>query len=756
MCLNGADRLETHQKSRLAYMARTYAVFFLVIILAGVVFLVPSAASMHQASQAAGPPDPRFGAIETYDAPSAAFAMGAGWTRVPFLWSNIQPNGPEDWNPPLSDDALMSEISQGRQPVGLIITSPGWATDSGIGPGVPRGLHTGHNDPSNLWAAFVRKLVASYSGRINHWIIWNEPDVWDGAHPGYTWGGSVDDFLQLQRVAYMAAKEANPNAKVIFSGTSYWWDAAYGRDLYFRKYLDTLRRDPNAPGNNFYCDAVALHIYFQPDFVYSITALYHQLMREHGFDKPIWIVETNAAPSLDPKMPVPNSQFAITLDEQAAYIIQAFAMGIAGGASRISVFKMIDTPTDLAANPEPFGLVRSDGSRRPAFNTYRVAATYMAGFQGGQLEQKPEASIVTIPRNSGTTTVLWARSLAPTLAQVPAFASSATLVDMWGNRRAISASEGFYTVSLPGASCTHNTPCIIGGAPFLIVEGGVDAHAPPAQPPPALPNEAGTNKAGADTDGGSAGQNARNLTVDTPTATPGYSVNLRPVEIKEAQDVWHKRALPGYQIELVAGPPFHIYKLTIENEAIIEARRSSKPLVIDLDDLGVKTNRVPITATMTTLYNRQVLHPFTVAGLFDRLEQYFEQHPASPACDTQVMVRLNGDWAFPRRIVEEWADDCPAEGPSPWLAVVGFSTLTPTSTKIPTATATATPTTTGSPTATARPSSTAPARISPTAVRSPSPTPTLNTVTDRRNIPIWAILLTGLAVVAIAVFRWKR
>ncbi|MCZ7667210.1 MAG: hypothetical protein M5U34_08335 [Chloroflexi bacterium] len=39
---------------------------------------------------------------------------------------------------------------------------------------------------------------------------------------------------------------------------------------------------------------------------------------------------------------------------------------------------MQDTEGDKAANPEPFGLVKRDGSRRPAFDTYRVAITRLA------------------------------------------------------------------------------------------------------------------------------------------------------------------------------------------------------------------------------------------------------------------------------------------------------------------------------------------------------------------------------------------
>jgi hypothetical protein len=706
------------------------------------------AASTGKVPTTASPPDPRFGAIETYDAPGAAADMGAGWTRIPFLWAQMQPSGTHEWFPPISDEALALELAQGRQPVGLVITTPGWATDMSIGPGVPYGLHTGHNDPNNLWANFLRSLVTTYAGRIDRWIIWNEPDVWDAAHPGYTWGGSVEDFLQLQRVAYLAIKEANPNATVIFSGTSYWWDAAYGRDLFFRRYLDALVQDLGAPGNNYYCDAVALHIYFQPDFVYSITALYHQLMREHGFDKPVWIVETNAAPSLDPQMPAPNARFAITLDEQAAYIIQAFAMGIAGGATRIGVFKMIDTPTDLTANPEPFGLVRADGSRRPAFAAYRVAATYLAGFQSGQLEQRPEVSIVTIPRASGTTTALWTRTPAPATVEIPARTGSATLVDMWGNRRAISSSGGVYLIQLPGASCTHGSPCIIGGPPFLIVEGSVDA----APPPPAQP-AASTGESTGD-DGNAQKPDDAQETVPvtaTPTPPPKYTVSLRPVEIKGARDVWHKRALPGYQIELVAGPPFHLYALTVVNGVLAAARRSLEPLAVDLNDLDTLQGSPSLTPTMTTLYVRRNASPYTIEGLFDRVQRYYEAPPTSPECDTQVTVLLNGDWAFPRRIVEQWADDCQTEEEPSWVAVVAFATLTPTPTRPgPTPSRPASSTPSPPPTGTASPTVKATTAASPTTPASPTPVPAPAT---SHNNPLWVAVLAGAVIVVTLLIR---
>ncbi len=675
--------------------------FSLILLLGAVLLLSParSAADVGQAPRHDGPVDRRFGAVETYDAPQAAYQAGVGWTRIPFLWSRMQPNGGHEWIPPISDEALAAEIAQGRQPVGLIITTPAWATDQGIGPGVPGGLHLGHNDPGNLWGNFVRQLVSTYAGRIDHWIIWNEPDVWDENHPGYTWGGSLDDFIQLQRVAYLVIKETNPNATVIFAGTSYWWDAAYGRNLYFRRYLDQLMLDPGAVEYGFFCDAVALHVYFQPDFVYSITAVYHQIMREHGFDKPIWIVETNAAPSLDPQMPAPNARFAITLEEQAAYIVQAFAMGIAGGASRISVFKMIDTPGDLSANPEPFGLVRGDGSRRPAFQTYQVATTYLAGFQSGSLEQRADVSIVTVQRSGGTTTVAWTRTPAPVTVQVLAQADSAVLVDMWGNRRTIQPSDGVYTVDLAGATCTHTDPCIIGGPPKLIVEGSLEADPPPpAQPPPSNPppqptvtpdetSPAQPEPAEGETDATAPPATATPIpptttaapVTPTPTPRPEYRVNLTPLEMLSARRVWDRKKPASYLIKLAVGAPPYLLLLNVDDGKITQARQSVQP-VESLDD----------PPPLTDLYNLNRLLPFTVEGLFGWVDDYYQSDP--PACATDVEVKLNGNYGFPQQIVESWPADCPAEPAPARVEVLQFATATATAS--PTATpvrSTATP-----------------------------------------------------------------
>ncbi len=459
-------------------------------------------------------PDRRFGVVEAYAAPNAATALGAGWTRVTFRWNEIQPNGPHEWNvAPISDQTLNHELAQGREVVGLLVATPGWATDWDAGSGVPRGLNLPVDHPENLWAGFVRTMVDRYAGRINHWIIWNEPDIAGTQH--MSWGGSVADFVRLLQVGYTVAKKTNPDTVIHLAAVTHWWD-----EHWFGHLLNALAADPHAPANNHYFDVATLHVYFQPETVYDITAHYGGMMRGHGIHKPIWIAETNAAPSQDPAWPVPDAQFDVSLEQQAAYVVQAFSLAIAAGAERIAVYKMADTGTDRTANPEPFGLVRADGSRRPAFTAYQMAATYLAGFRGGTWNRRDTISLVTIDRGSRTTTVVWARGPEPQRAMIPARTTRALLVDVRGGARIIHPERGYYYLDLPPASCTDG--CLIGGSPYMVVEEA-PARSDTA-PVPQSPSPSPTAEAAPQTSAQPPG-----AALSTPTLTPLPTVRPRSI-----------------------------------------------------------------------------------------------------------------------------------------------------------------------------------------------------------------------------------
>ena len=440
------------------------------LLLAGLAGILPLPAAAQQGDDVNGVDGSswRFGVIESYESPGHADRLDVGWTRVPFNWAEVQHGGPETWTPRLSEAQVLAESESGRMVVGLLIGIPDWARDEDR---LPEGLWLPHSDPGNTWANYVREVISHYQDQIDHWIIWNEPDIRE-TEIAHTWDGTVAEFAQLQRTAYLVAKEANPNAIIHLAAFTYWADYYAGTEQYMARLLDEIGRDPQAGQYNYYFDVATAHLYFQPDQIHELLSLFTNIMRDRGLVQPIWLVETNAPPKDDPDWSVPNWTLSVTQNEQAAFIPQAMVAGLAAGAERIAVYKLKDTDEDRAANPEPFGLVRLDGSERPAFATYRIAIDYLSGAIRAERERWNEVGQFRVDQPDQTTTVLFARLPQWQQAEVPATDDFALLVDMWGTKETITPTNGVYSVDLPPASCSQSIGdyCMIGGPPQYLVQ----------------------------------------------------------------------------------------------------------------------------------------------------------------------------------------------------------------------------------------------------------------------------------------------
>jgi hypothetical protein len=68
----------------------------------------------------------------------------------------------------------------------------------------------------------------------------------------------------LQRVAYLVAKETNPNAVIHLAAFTHFWDPGY-----FNRFLDVVMADPAAADHNYYFDVATAHLYFQPNSIYN-------------------------------------------------------------------------------------------------------------------------------------------------------------------------------------------------------------------------------------------------------------------------------------------------------------------------------------------------------------------------------------------------------------------------------------------------------------------------------------------------------
>ncbi len=464
-------------------MSRSCNPFPSTIVSLLILFLVTAAIPSHSLASSPGEnpsaPSPsrelRFGAVEAYTAATRAREAGVSWERVIFRWDQYQPKSASDWkgNQWFSESDLQLELAEGRQVVGIVLGTPRWLT--GDDPKVPPpNLNLPFDHPDNYWGQFMRKLAAQYQGRIDNWIIWNEPDIWNNSTGLQQWSGDVESYYQLVKVAYQAVKSVNPNGRIILAGLTYWWDQQFGREQYLRRFLRVASQDPTARANGFYFDVAALHLYGNPQDLFDVPRYYRKIMAEYNLEKPIWINETNAVPFDDAGVRLGRDSFRVSMDEQASYLVQAFATALAAKVERVSVYKMQDDFGRPGA--EPYGLVRSDPgeSTRASYEAYQVITRYMSGAQSARLYHQGRVKAVKLERQNDWVTVLW--NLSPAQAQValPIRASSATLVDKFGHSRPISPRDGKYFVDLAGA--TANTvpgaPNMfqIGGSPMLLVE----------------------------------------------------------------------------------------------------------------------------------------------------------------------------------------------------------------------------------------------------------------------------------------------
>jgi len=456
--------------------------------------------------------DQWFGMVQAVSAPQTATNAGVKWTRLIFPWEQMQANGPNDFLPGYFSDAEIESVRrQGIEIVGITLYTPRWAArDQQFGArSVPQNLQLSVDDPRNYWAAWVKRLVSTYRGRIDTWIFLNEPDIYKDPDDFHTFAGTPNDYAQMLKVGYLAAKSVNPNAKIVMAGMTYFWDKEANRPQYLQRVLDALRGDPTAQGNNFYFDVVDAHAYGNPLNSFTIPTVFRRLMRERGIDKPIWLDESNALIKNDPRVGAGEGPFRATMDEQASYVIESMALARAAGVQRYSIYKLQDEGAENG--DEYWGLTRNDGTLRPSYLAYQVANRYIqnarsatyywAGSQipptdqelgrlitsdAGRVQWPWPAPVNVVVLDRGPqqrVTVLWNASPQPVQFALRAAGGSAQLVTKYGQTSNLVAQNAFYQLNLEPTRNNSDprdpTLFLVGGSPLIIVE---DLTTPPPTP----------------------------------------------------------------------------------------------------------------------------------------------------------------------------------------------------------------------------------------------------------------------------------
>ena len=241
-----------------------------------------------------------------------ARAYNLQWIRVGFQRRVIQPH-PNilQWN--IMDFTIESARNAGVNILGLLEYNVGWASTA---PNTFQSESYIFMPQIESWKSYVRDLVGHYKESVTYWEVWNEPDI----APFWKPEPNPRDYFRLLQATYEAAKQGNPNCRILgFSTTS----PPSG-------FTEAVLRMGGAQ----FCDIISYHSYCPyvkegappENYLLSVLAELDALIRKYngGNKKPIWITEIGY--NLNPAV-----LRLVNKEQQANYLQRVYLLALGSG-----------------------------------------------------------------------------------------------------------------------------------------------------------------------------------------------------------------------------------------------------------------------------------------------------------------------------------------------------------------------------------------------------------------------------------------
>ena len=283
-------------------------------------------------------------------------ALGVRLLRHGMRWRAAEPNAPVNgvhtytW---AAHDAVIAKVAAaGIRLCGVLSNGPTWACP----------INTNRFPASSLpdYFAYCTAIATRYAGQVEAYEIGNEP-VGSGM--------TTDEYKNMLIGASAVIRAADPNVMIV------------------GMVMDGTFVDAGQTGHNTWCDIVlsdpailaamdvaSIHTYTRP-YAPEIgdkrgpldtrLADSQALLASKGFTKPVWVTEGNW-PTAGPTAGV------VSEDDQARFLVR---MAIINGlfCNRYYPFQLYGTVTTDEAGG--MGLIRPDGTLKPAYTAYRTMAT---------------------------------------------------------------------------------------------------------------------------------------------------------------------------------------------------------------------------------------------------------------------------------------------------------------------------------------------------------------------------------------------
>lgn len=288
-------------------------------------------------------------------------SIGAQTSRNDFLWAHIERvQGTYDWT--TADEVVNALAAAGIEPLMVIWSSPEWANGSANMAVVP-GTEPQFSDWLMAYRSFARALATRYHDRVDHWELWNEPNVQEFWAPA----PNLDAYARWATAIESEIRAIDPAARIAFGSVTIPEVAYNEQQISGRDFIRGLFERHVKPR------IVSVHPYMyenQPpesggpgDGVNTFrdVEVIRQLMAAQGpAGAEVWITEYCwwAGPSYF------NRQLSLTEEQQADYFSRSLAL-VRGwpDVKRVVWFWDRDRP---GSEFNGCGLIRVDGTQRPA------------------------------------------------------------------------------------------------------------------------------------------------------------------------------------------------------------------------------------------------------------------------------------------------------------------------------------------------------------------------------------------------------
>jgi len=315
---------------------------------------------------------------------------GFTWIKQMFQWNYIEGRGKGkfEWNEP--DRLVKAARQEGLKILARVDIAPEWARDKSTDLKV-----SGPPKNNEDFGEFIHALVERYKpgspfGEISAFQIWNEPNL------AFEWGGQQPDpvaYTRLLKVAYEAAKRANPDALIISAGLSPTTargrialpDSEFLKAMYdagAKSYFDILgahgagyKAPPELSPDEIGRDPRYNHNEPGAGRIYGFRHVedVRKIMVDNGDGaKRVSVLEFGW--TSDPRPDSPYKWHSVSEDEKASYIVRAFRYAKENWAPWIGVMSLIyiaDSQWTDKNEQYHWAITRPDGGLRPAYIAFQ-------------------------------------------------------------------------------------------------------------------------------------------------------------------------------------------------------------------------------------------------------------------------------------------------------------------------------------------------------------------------------------------------